>query len=418
MIRSRAVTFDLGRRLQVAGTVQPGELRRAVADAILGGRPFARALADASAAARAELDRRSTAFPGDVPFDPALARKLPPGFCARLLAVPVRTDPRTGTVEIAAVDPRDPHLSAEASFHLEAPVRLLPAPLEEIERTAAQIERRRTGEMLAASPHRRPGLVVVDEEEVIVPLVRRPRASLPPPGPGDLTRGAAPPGPLSPSSHGSSAGLPAVQGGRVPSTDVPPARAPLQMVVDFGALTRKAREEQSPSTQRGAPPDPGARIYEPRMPPFPSLTPVLEAIDGAADRDTLVAAIVRGITTSARAAVLLAPRRGRFMGIGASYDLADVVRGATVPTSPLVDEAIAEGERFGALDPNADRELAELLGLARDDLTPLLVHVAYVASKPALLLVAIGMGDAAEASRRGRVLATAAGGALTRFLKR
>ena len=419
MIRSTTVTFELGRRLQVAGTVQVGELRRAVADAVLNNRPFARALADASPTARTELERRSSAFPGDVPFDPALVRKVPPGFCAQLLVVPVRTDPRTGTVEAAAVDPRDPHLAAELSFHVDAPVRLLAAPLEEIERTAAQIERRRTGEMLA---QRRPGLLVVDEEDVIVPLVRRPRQSLPP------AENQGPPSALPPSlapgrSQRPSGLLPAARPEPIANlgpelVDVPPSRAPLQMVVDFGALTRKARDEQAPATQRGAPPDPAARSYEPRMPPFPSLTPILEAIDSAPERDTLVAAIVRGIGTSARAAVLLAPRRGRFMGIGASYDLADVVRGATVPTSPLIDEAIAEGERFGALDPVADRELGELLGLARDDLTPLLVHVAYVASKPALLLVAIGMGDPAEASRRGRVLATAAGGALTRFLKR
>ncbi len=413
MIRSTTVTFELGRRLQVAGTVQVGELRRAVADAVLNNRPFARALADASPTARTELERRSAAFPGDVPFDPALVRKVPPGFCAQLLVVPVRTDPRTGTVEAAAVDPRDPHLAAELSFHVDAPVRLLAAPLEEIERTAAQIERRRTGEMLA---QRRPGLLVVDEEDVIVPLVRRPRQSLPPreePGPAERAPtqlGAALAAPVGAPAGRSTRGLRARR------------RAALARAAADGRRLRRAHPQ---GARRAGPGDPArgaarsaARSYEPRMPPFPSLTPILEAIDSAPERDTLVAAIVRGIGTSARAAVLLAPRRGRFMGIGASYDLADVVRGATVPTSPLIDEAIAEGERFGALDPVADRELGELLGLAHDDLTPLLVHVAYVASKPALLLVAIGMGDPAEASRRGRVLATAAGGALTRFLKR
>ncbi|MBK7402911.1 MAG: hypothetical protein IPJ34_43475 [Myxococcales bacterium] len=103
--------------------MQVGELRRAVADAVLNNRPFARALADASPTARTELERRSAAFPGDVPFDPALVRKVPPGFCAQLLVVPVRTDPRTGTVEAAAVDPRDPHLAAGASVHVDAPVK-------------------------------------------------------------------------------------------------------------------------------------------------------------------------------------------------------------------------------------------------------------------------------------------------------
>ncbi|MBK7402910.1 MAG: hypothetical protein IPJ34_43470 [Myxococcales bacterium] len=183
---------------------------------------------------------------------------------------------------------------------------------------------------------------------MIVPLVRRPRQSLPP------EKNPAPPSVLPPSlaprSQRPSGLLPAARPEASELADVPPSRAPLQMVVDFGALTRKARDEQAPATQRGAPPDPAARSYEPRMPPFPSLTPILEAIDSAPERDTLVAAIVRGIGTSARAAVLLAPRRGRFMGIGASYDLADVVRGATVPTSPLIDEAIAEASCSASRD--------------------------------------------------------------------
>ncbi|MBL8720024.1 MAG: hypothetical protein JNL79_28825, partial [Myxococcales bacterium] len=243
------MTFELGRRLQVAGTVQVGELRRAVADAVLNNRPFARALADASPTARTELERRSAAFPGDVPFDPALVRKVPPGFCAQLLVVPVRTDPRTGTVEAAAVDPRDPHLAAELSFHVDAPVRLLAAPLEEIERTAAQIERRRTGEMLA---QRRPGLLVVDEEDVIVPLVRRPRQSLPPenqgppsalppslaPGrsqrPSGLLPAAREPVPAGPGPAGPGPAGPGPAGPGPELVDVPPSRAPLQMVVDFG----------------------------------------------------------------------------------------------------------------------------------------------------------------------------------------
>ena len=400
MIRSFAVTFDLGRRLQLAGTVQPGELRRAVADAVLGGRPFPRALADVSAAARAELDRRSAAFPGEVQFEVQLVRKLPPQLCARLLVVPVRLDPRTGVVEAAAADPRDPHAAAELAYHLGAQVRLLPAPLEEVERAAAQVERRRTGELMAAAPQRRSGLVVVEDEEVIVPLVRRTRTSILPPGTAMSSSRATLPPP------------PAITPSQLPP---PPSRSTAPMVVDFSQILRQNRDE-APTTHRGAPPDPNARTFDPRMPPFASLTPVLEALDGATDRDALLATIVRGITTAARSAVLLAPRRGRFMGIAASPDLADAIRGATIAGGPAIEEAVTESERYGPLD-TADAEFSDLVGL-RGEGTSVLLHVAYVASKPALVLVNLGMGDPAESSRRGRVLATAAGGALSRFLRR
>jgi hypothetical protein len=50
---------------------------------------------------------------------------LPPGLCKRLAAVPVNRDPRSGRVDVAVLDPLDPHLAAELEFHLEAPVRLL-----------------------------------------------------------------------------------------------------------------------------------------------------------------------------------------------------------------------------------------------------------------------------------------------------
>src|SRR5450432_255377 len=41
-----------------------------------------------------------------------LTHKLAPQMMERLLAIPVRRDPRTGTVEVAVVDPNDPHALA------------------------------------------------------------------------------------------------------------------------------------------------------------------------------------------------------------------------------------------------------------------------------------------------------------------
>ena len=62
-----------------------------------------------------------------------IVEKLPPGLCAALLALPVRRDAITGTVDVVVVDAADPHPGQEIAFHLGAPVRLVRAPLAAIE---------------------------------------------------------------------------------------------------------------------------------------------------------------------------------------------------------------------------------------------------------------------------------------------
>jgi hypothetical protein len=47
-----------------------------------------------------------------------------------------------------------------------------------------------------------------------------------------------------------------------------------------------------------------------------------------------------------------------------------------------------------------------------------LIYPSFVAERAALLLVAMGMGDIIEATRRARVLSTAAANALERLLRR
>ncbi len=62
-----------------------------------------------------------------------IVERLPPGLCAALLALPVRRDAITGTVDVVVVDAADPHPAKEIAFHLGAPVRLVRAPLAAIE---------------------------------------------------------------------------------------------------------------------------------------------------------------------------------------------------------------------------------------------------------------------------------------------
>ncbi len=62
-----------------------------------------------------------------------LMSRLPPGMCARLLAVPIRRDPTTGIVDVAVADAREPHTKSEIEHHLQAPVRLVRATIAAIE---------------------------------------------------------------------------------------------------------------------------------------------------------------------------------------------------------------------------------------------------------------------------------------------
>jgi len=472
------LSWDLGRRLLDTGVVQPGELRRAVYESMTRNKPFPKALADCSASARAFLER-----PVEDPGHPTirsvvpqvdLMATIPPGLPERLLAIPIRKDPRTGTVDVAVVDPYDTHVAAELAFHLRAPVRPIAAPLPEIERALLLIGAPRKRDPLASTadyavappqphpqPSAAPATTPVGEkplsappgppgEEDAVPLVRRSRTSLGPRVPLETARSrtptqrpsapepplsvqpslpAPPPVPAPTQTTSTDRGRPEHPGDVVPlsrrrATLAPPTTdpfdrtksdpsrsAPVHVVVDFGPSAREERQAAEAGTRRGK--------LQPKRPPFPSLTRVLEAIDVANDRDALIAGLLRGLATTSTAAALFAPRRGKFAGIGAIGDLEPSrVHDVLLPAKGTIADAIARGERIGTIDPKTDRELHAALQLERYTSVHVLVHPVFVADKPALLLVSYGMGDVLESSRRARVLATAAGAAMDRMLRR
>lgn len=417
------MSIDLGRRLLATGAIHAGELRRALHDALVHEKPLPRGLVEYSAAARELLDRAidEGTHPTikTVVAHPDLLAALPDGLATRLLAVPLRKDALTGTVDVAVVDPLDPHAPAEVSFHLGAPVRAIAAPLVEIEHallldirtelkvTTAEYEAARPPRSEAPPPMSMPIMPTTaatiaptsKPDEFALPLVRRSRSSI---------EGGPPSSRLSP--------------------EPPPTTSPYErrsetpampMVVDFSAAARAEKEEAAASTRRGVPPDPSGRTLEPKRPPFPSLTPVLERIDVATDRDALLEAILLGLSTTATCAALFAPRRGRFVGVGSGGELdPEVVRGAMVPASGVMAETVGKGERIGTLDPAADRDLFIALDLQRYGGAHVLMEASYLADRAALVLVAYGMGDVLESTRRARVLATAASAAMARILKR
>jgi len=137
--------------------------RRAIAEALFasvnGGVPFLQALVDSGATTPDVLARylaRSDApFLRQVVPVYELVDRLPRGLCARLLAIPVRLDAITGTVDVVVADPADPHPPAEIAYHLGAPVRVVRAPVPAIEEALRRLRLRERGD--ASEPRARDG---------------------------------------------------------------------------------------------------------------------------------------------------------------------------------------------------------------------------------------------------------------------
>ena len=112
---------------------------------------------------------------------PSLVDRLPPGLCDRLLALPVRRDARTGTVDVAVVDARDPHPAEEIGHWLKAPVRVVRTSIASMESALLRLGSPADGE-----PD--PGM-----RSLAPPIWSPPAAaSLPPPPPAGADRVAAP----------------------------------------------------------------------------------------------------------------------------------------------------------------------------------------------------------------------------------
>src|SRR5271170_293013 len=123
------MTFALARSLLLADAVTPDALAQALLVAATRGTSLVRALLATRAIDPLRLEQQLER--GDAPYMRhvapvmALVQHLPPGLCERLLALPVRRDPRTGTIDVAVVDARDPHPVEEVAHWLKAPVRMV-----------------------------------------------------------------------------------------------------------------------------------------------------------------------------------------------------------------------------------------------------------------------------------------------------
>src|SRR5258706_13798215 len=138
------MSTELARALLLSDAVTPEGLARAMFAGISENRPLERTLVTTGAIDERRLQEELARWDGPaiqnvVPVLPLVAR-LPKGICRRLVALPIRLDPRTGTVDIAVADGRNPHGANELAYFLGAPIRVVRAKLTTLLQAIQKLE--------------------------------------------------------------------------------------------------------------------------------------------------------------------------------------------------------------------------------------------------------------------------------------
>ena len=380
------MALDLARRLVSRGLVQKDEASHALAKHARGEAHFVQTLVSTGAltdtALFAEIEAMDLPVVHRVVPLLKLCDALPREMAAKLLALPIRQDGRTQTIDVASVDPLDGHVAVEMSFHLGAPVRIVGAPLSAVEASLLEIAREGTGTgEFTAAPEPAPfplvdrktppylaRPVLADRLSPAVPRLK-PQSDIPIP----LVRRSAP----------------KIQVARVDS-EAPPAtnRAPFSV--------RSSRERFA---------DPG---------------PVLAALQKATSRDELLDLMLNGLVMVSGKAAVLAAKKGEYRGVRASESLATNARfrDVSVPTEgpSIFATAALMGHYLGPV-PNTQAH-ATLLALLGPDVGEVAVVPVRVEGVLALLTLQADLDDTMLATKRAEEVARAATEALTRILHR
>jgi len=436
------MSFALARSLLLADAVTAEALSQALLMAATRGTSLVRALLATRAVDAMRLEQQLER--GDAPtmrhVAPvmSLVQSLPPGLCERLLALPVRRDPRTGTIDVAVVDARDPHPVEEIAFWLRAPVRMVRTSLAAMDSALRKMQEK-PAEVGPRS---------------LAPPIWVPPASMPP---RDITRTPA---------YGVQAATDPAPITTIPAE--PPAVAvddaldetSITEVADFGVagpnipfkLTRRSLPPLPPelravTEKRSVPPDLLNEPLELRTPsrkpetepvldlrrrksiapsnapplPFPPAGPALDAIRSAPDRDSILEQVVAGMQVVARKVAVLAVRKEMLVGWTCSPELADRATLRTARISAAVSEvltsALASDTAVLARIPK-DAAHAPLLAAMK---VPPAGEVALVTvrvdGKAVALVLADELIDAAPATERLQEIARVAGQALERLLR-
>lgn len=327
-----------------------------------------------------ELARAEAPFVRTVAPVQRLVEALPPGLCQALLSLPVRQDILTRTVDVVTADPRDRHVEREFGHHMQAPIRLLRAPLAAIEEALRRLEH------------------------------EPPLAPEPPPRPA-LERNArkTPPYLLRSQIEAAASMVPQLR---------PPSERPIPLVrrsADGVPVSGEAVESLRSSTRR---PEGPFSQGAPRG-PYPDPGPLYDAIRAASSRDEIIDLLLNGLAMLAGRVGTFAVRKSEFQGWRCNESLADIeaFREVRIPSDvpSILATAAAAGFYLGPLPPNAVH--AELLGVMGGIASEVAVAPVRVQGKLALLLFLDDIGDTMLATRRADDLGRVAGESLGRLVR-
>jgi len=450
------VTLALARSLLLADAVTPTALAEALFLSATRGTSLVRTLLAARAidTLRLEqmLERGEAPYMRHIAPVGALVERLPPGLCDRLLAMPVRRDPRTGTVDVAVVDARDPHPGEEIGYWLKAPVRVVRTSIASMESALLRLGDRIDGDpdpgmrSLAAPIGAPPAAAHATRTPMYgTPAIPARPKSDPPPDDADLaiplTRrnfGVPPPAQV-PFEASTLASAPVEIG--------PPAIERTRRRRDSDPVLDLRRRKQAP--ERSAQVDPGygpastvrgpfSPAAAPPLPPAsslpsgrpPSLPPpaaepvsVADQMRGARDRDQILDLLVAGTRSFASRAIVLAVRRDALVGWTGSAEIADraTLRAVRLPSSSqTVFHESLEHEHPRLVRIPADAAHAALLSVMRSPPSPqqdVVVASIQAEGRSVAIVLADGLADPVDAIARMGGLARAAGDALGRLLR-
>jgi hypothetical protein len=388
----------------------------------------------------------------------SLVQRLPRGLCARLLAVPIGTDPESGAIDVAVVDARDVHAIGEVEFFLRMRVRphrvtvsALRAAIEQIQRAEPALvpipahgERTRTpiwgtpvvSVVPIAAPH---------AADMPIPLMRRSSA----PAPSTKEESAV----LELRTPASSRPIPDTI--RQMEDPVFALRSPASVrrpVSVMFAETRIAQQQPnasvtipaprqdprhtmvtSPAPARRSEPPPAVIVEPPRSRrassmaprfsapalPFPDATPIFAAMEEANDRDAVIALLISGMRAVARRVAVMAVKRDTFVGWSCNAEFGDARawRGVSVPSNvPSVLATAAAGTLYLGPLFRTDGHMP-ILEFMRETSRDVAVTGVRVDMHAALVLLADELGDPAFGTKRMEQLSKAAGPALARVLR-
>lgn len=389
------MTVELARRLIETG-VPLADIEAALLVVAVQGLPLTEALAerDPRLLARLEQELQRSELPSvlTVRASPELYARLPDGMCRRLLAVPVHVDPRSGRVDVAAVEPLDPHLAQEFGFHLDQPIRILQASREAV---SGALDR----------------------------LQQRAKVSVLPPGRVDAELGSDAPIPLikiEPAAR-SDAPIPLVRRSMVP-------RAPSAVPAPRSVPPTAAAEVESVGLSwRSKPPpvdliagvNPDQQVERESLPP-PSVVArsAREALEEATTPEAVLLALRDGLAPAL--SIVFAVKNASFDGRLAS---AVVERRRAAKEISLLshqpsvlETAVKSGFYLGPI-PNTPnhRELRD--ALPPDSVNEIYVTVVTVSDRPSLVWLIAGFEQSLDLTRRADEIALVAGRALARILR-